>query len=95
MILKKDYILKDDWKTESITAMDMLNKYISKEKIEMLKQEIALGNFDLVSKELMENYYDPMYNFKSDKLSYAGKFKAETNSDEISMEILQWHKDCL
>lgn len=93
--LKKDYIIKDDWKTESIKAMDMLNKYISKEKIEMLKHEIGLGDFDFVSRELMENYYDPMYNFKSDKLSYAGKFKAVTNSDEISAEILQWYKDCL
>jgi len=91
--LKKDYTLKDDWKTESIKAMDMFKRYISKEKIETLKQEIVLGNFDFVSKELMEKYYDPMYSFNSDKLSYIKKFKAETNSDEISMEIMQWYNE--
>lgn len=93
--LKNDYILKDDWQSESIRAMDMLNKYISKEKIEILKQRITLGDFDFVSKELMENYYDPMYNFKSDKKDYAEKFKANTNSDEISLEILKWYNDCV
>lgn len=90
--LKKDYILNDDWKTESIKAMDMLNKYISKEKLETLKNEISLGNFDLVAKELMEKYYDPMYNFKSDKIDYAGKFKTGTNSDDTAAEILKWYE---
>jgi hypothetical protein len=61
------------------------------EKIEIFKREIALGNFDFVSKELMEKYYDPMYNFKSDKKDYAEKFKVTTNSGDISLEILNWY----
>lgn len=91
--LKKDYTLNENWKEESISAIDNLNKYISKEKIEILKQEILLGNFAFVSKELMEKYYDPMYNFKSDKIKYSRKFKVNTNSDEISMDILKWYND--
>lgn len=88
--LKKDYIVNENWKDESINAMNKLNKYISKEKIELLKNEIILGNFEFVAKELMEKYYDPMYGFKSGKINYAGKFKTEISSDDTAMEIIQW-----
>lgn len=91
--LKKDYILNDDWKNESIKAMDYLINYISKDKINMLKQEVMNGNFDFVAEELMEKYYDPMYNFKSNKLDYAAKFKIETNIDDVAGQIFNWYKD--
>lgn len=88
--LKKDYTISDDWISESIRAMDMLNKYISKDRLELLKNEISMGNFNFVARELMEKYYDPMYNFKSDKINYAAKFKTSTDSDRTAMEILKW-----
>ncbi|MGD9567471.1 MAG: tRNA 2-selenouridine(34) synthase MnmH [Sedimentibacter sp.] len=88
--LKKDYILNEDWIQESLNAMDKLNKYISKEKINVLKQEIISGNFDFVAKELMEKYYDPMYGFKSGKLEYAGKFMTKTNSYDTAKDIIEW-----
>lgn len=93
--LKKDYILNDDWKNESLKAMDKLNKYISKEKIDLLKNEIISGNFDFVAKELMEKYYDPMYGFKSGKLDYAGKFKTIINSLGTAKDILKWYNENL
>lgn len=93
--LKKDYILNDDWKNESVKAMDKLNKYISKEKIDLLKNEIISGNFDFVAKELMEKYYDPMYGFKSGKLDYAGKFKTKINSHDTATDILQWYNESI
>lgn len=93
--LKKDYILNDDWKNESVKAMDKLNKYISKEKIDLLKNEIISGNFDFVAKELMEKYYDPMYGFKSGKLDYAGKFKTKINSYDTATDILQWYNESI
>jgi len=88
--LKKDYILNDNWIKESIIAIECLNKYISKEKIEFLKNEILLGNFDIVAEILMEKYYDPMYNFKSDTLKYDSKFDVKTNCDDIAREIGIW-----
>lgn len=88
--LKKDYILNDNWINESIIAIERLNKYISKEKIEYLKKEILLGDFDIVAEILMEKYYDPMYNFKSNTFEYDGKFKASTNCDDIAREIGIW-----
>lgn len=91
--LKKDYIVNEDWKTESINAMDKLNKYISKEKIELLKHEIILGNFEFVAMELMEKYYDPMYSFKSSKVNYVAKFKTETGSDDTAIEIIKWFNE--
>jgi tRNA 2-selenouridine synthase len=91
--LKKDYVLNDQWKNESILAIDKLNKYISKEKIDMLKNEVYLGNFDVVAKELMEKYYDPMYGFKSNKIDYAAKFKVEINSYETAKNICRWYNE--
>ena len=88
--LKKDYILNDNWINESIEALERLKRYISNDKIENLRNEILLGNFDLVAEILMENYYDPMYSFKSDTFEYDNKFKASTNCDDIAREIGIW-----
>ena len=92
-ILKKDYTLNENWKMESLHYMDYLNKHISKDKIEILKQEIQNDNFDYVAKELMVNYYDPMYNFKSNQLNYERKFKANTTVEDISGEIFAWYNN--
>lgn len=91
--LKKDYVLNDNWKTESIKAMDYLNKYISKDKIEIFKQEIMSDNFDFVAEELMKKYYDPMYGFKSGKLNYAAMFNHKATVDEVCSEILMWYNN--
>ncbi len=88
--LEKDYILNESCVQEFIEALDKLNKYISREKIEILKREIISRNFDFVAAELMQNYYDPLYNFKSDMVNYEEIFKAETNCDEIAREIGNW-----
>ncbi len=88
--LKKDYILDENWMQESVEALELLNKYISRERIESLKSEIVAGNFDLVAMELMQKYYDPKYNFKSDSVKYDGIFRASTNCDDIAREIGYW-----
>lgn len=88
--LKKDYIQDDNWINDSINAVERLNKYISKGNLDKLKNEINLGNFDFVARELMQKYYDPMYTFKSDTFEYDAKFKANTNCDEIAREIAIW-----
>ncbi|MBP1926601.1 tRNA 2-selenouridine synthase [Sedimentibacter acidaminivorans] len=88
--LKKDYIQDDNWMVESINAVERLNKYISKDNLDKLKNEINIGNFDFVARELMQKYYDPMYTFKSDAFEYDAKFKANTNCDEIAREIAIW-----
>lgn len=93
--LKKDYILNDNWKDESLKAMDKLNKYISKEKIDALKNEIISGNFEYVAKELMEKYYDPMYGFKAGKLDYNGKFRTIKNSCDTAKNIVKWYNENL
>lgn len=88
--LKKDYIQNENWVKESIEAIEQLNKYISKENIERWICEINLRNFDFVAAELMQRYYDPLYNFKSETLHYDGIFKASTNCDDIAREIGIW-----
>jgi len=90
--LKKDYTLDDSWISESIKAMDYLKRYIAREKIEMLKQEVIKGNFDNVARELMEKYYDPMYNFKSGKLNYAASFHNEAGTDNVSDKMFMWYR---
>lgn len=93
--LKNDYTLNENWKNESVKAVDTLGRYISKDKIELLKREIMEGNFDFVAGELMKNYYDPMYGFKSGKLDYSARFSNGTNPDDASDEIIKWYNENL
>lgn len=88
--LKKDYILNENWIGESIKAVDLLRKYISNEKVDYLQDILRQGNFEEVCKELMVNYYDPMYMHKANEYDYAGKFVAENSAKETALEIKEW-----
>ncbi len=92
-ILKKDYIQNDMWISESIRHIERLDKYISKEKVNELILQVKNRNFDLVAKELMLNYYDPMYQHKSDTYEYALSLNRIISSEEAADQIIEWHKE--
>lgn len=91
-ILKKDYMQNDMWMNESIQNIKRMNKYISGEKINELILQVKNKNFDLVAKELMLNYYDPMYQHKSNTYEYALTLNNITSSEEAADHIIEWHK---
>lgn len=91
--LKKDYVLNQNWIEESIKAIDLLRKYMSNEKINYLEDILRQGNFEEVAKELMINYYDPMYMHKANEYEYAGKLKAEISAVETAEQINKWFEN--
>lgn len=92
-VLKKDYILNDSWINESIQSIEKLNKYMSKEKVEKLIQEVKNKNFDYIAKELMLNYYDPMYQHKSNQYEYALSLSDIKSSGETAEKIVEWYEN--
>ena len=93
-ILKEDYIQNKDWKKESIKNIDRLKKYVSKDKIILLKNKVESGDFDYVAKELMTNYYDSMYQNKSKEYDY--DFSVKNKKSLITAEeIIEWKRNYL
>jgi tRNA 2-selenouridine synthase len=88
--LKKDYVLNENWIEESAKALEALKKYLSNEKVNYLLEMLKQANFEEVAKELMINYYDPMYMNKANEYEYAAKFKAEISAEKTAEEINEW-----
>lgn len=88
--LKKDYILNENWIKESAKSFEALRKYLSNEKVDYLLAMLEQSNFEEVAKELMLNYYDPMYMNKANEYEYAAKFKAEISAKKTAEEISKW-----
>ncbi len=88
-VLREDYIQNKNWKEESIKSIDRLNKYMSNERIKLLKDKVAENDFDYVAKELMINYYDSMYQNKSKEYDYNLKLK-NTDSSISASKIIEW-----
>lgn len=60
--------------------------------LSLLKQ----SNFEEVAKELMINYYDPMYMNKANEYEYTAKFKAEISAAKTAKDIEKWiEKGCI
>jgi tRNA 2-selenouridine synthase len=88
--LKKDYVLNENWIEESAKAIEALRKYLSNEKVDYLLTMLEQSNFEEVAKELMINYYDPMYMNKANAYEYAAKFKAEISAVKTAEDIVKW-----
>lgn len=91
-IIRKDYIARENWKEESMVALDTLLKYMEGEKVEKLKSGLEKGDVDGVIKKLMLEYYDPMYMNKSDTYKYELKIEDITNAEYAADRIIEWHK---
>jgi tRNA 2-selenouridine synthase len=91
-IIKNDYVSKENWLEESVTALRTLEKYISKEKIEDLISRLTKGKIDEVIKYLMLNYYDPLYMNKSEKYDYSVIFDNIEGSIDAADKIINWLK---
>lgn len=90
--LKKDYVLNENWIEESAKAFELLRKYLSSEKVNYLLDMLKESNFEEVAKELMVNYYDPMYMNKANEYKYVAKFKSEVSAQRTAEEISEWMK---
>ncbi len=88
--LKKDYILNENWIEESTNALETLRKYLSNEKVDNLIAMLIQSKFEEVAKELMINYYDPMYMNKANEYEYEARFNAEISAENTALDIKRW-----
>lgn len=92
-IIRKDYMARENWKEESMAALDKLEKYMAGDKVEELKQMLEKDNVDEVIQKLMVEYYDPMYTNKSDTYDYKLKIENITDAEYAADKIEEWHKE--
>ncbi len=92
-VLKDDYLLNNNWVDESIESVKRMKKYISKKKMNKLIKKLQDEDFDCVCKELMLNYYDPMYQHKSKTYDYALTLDNIKSSEYAANRIIKWYNE--
>ncbi|KDR95215.1 tRNA 2-selenouridine synthase [Peptoclostridium litorale DSM 5388] len=76
--------LKDD--TKLLECISYLKKRLSKEKIALLSQCVEEKDYDAVAKELIIEYYDPLYKYSIEKYKY--DCKVDSDDMEELMECI-------
>lgn len=87
-----EYTLSKEWKDEVVKGLNNLKKYISEKEISTYINMLENNKIKEVVKNLMENYYDPMYKKGQDKYEYV----LNIESDDINIacdEIENWIKN--
>lgn len=69
-ILLDEYTKNQDEVNELVMAIDSLKRYMNEERVEKYKCNLVKGEFIEVAQELMEKYYDPLYNNSLKKKNY-------------------------
>lgn len=84
-----EYIQGDNYQGEILAAVGRLKVYLGEKIVRNLQEQVLAENYYEISKYLIENYYDPMYQHKQKAFDY----DLVVNSDEIDNaceEILNW-----
>ncbi len=69
-VLRKEYGQRAGWMEEARAAMAGIEKHVCKVKFSHMIALLEVGNFDQIAEMLMVEYYDPMYQHKSDQFAY-------------------------
>lgn len=76
-ILISEYTKEQKEVDELIYSLDYLKKYMNSERVETYKECVKKGEFKEVALDLMEKYYDPLYNNSLKGISYYKIIKIE------------------
>lgn len=91
-LLVDEYITNENSVKELISGVKYMKKHMSNEKAKLIIQDLENGNFHEVAKELMKDYYDPMYLHQSNKYKYLDRFTVN-DFTETALEIKKlYHK---
>ena len=66
----EEYTDSENWKAETICGLKKLEKYLGIKEVERYCDMLEAGDVKELVKDLMENYYDPMYKKGEDKYVY-------------------------
>ncbi|WP_069649551.1 tRNA 2-selenouridine(34) synthase MnmH [Caloranaerobacter ferrireducens] len=73
-----------------IDSINKLKKRLGHNKVEELVKQVKIRNFDYVIKELMIEYYDPLYKYSIDKIKHFDKIIEYRNISEAVNELIDF-----
>lgn len=90
-LLVEEYIKEENATKEILTALDAMERYIGKSKRQHYEDLICKEKFYDLAKELMMDYYDPMYLNSIKKYEFQWEF--HINSLEQGVKVLEhWYQ---
>lgn len=89
--IMEEYTETENWKLETMRGLKRLEKYISKENIEKYFEMLEDDDIEELIKELMIEYYDPMYKKGENKYKY--EITVDANSIDSACDTIEdWIK---
>jgi len=85
-LLVDEYIKDENSINELINGMQYIKKHMSNDDVKWIIENLQNGQFQAVAKELMKNYYDPMYLHRSKKYDYLANFVVD-DFDKTALAI--------
>lgn len=83
-ILISEYTKNQKEVDELLLSLDALKKYMNETRVEAYKNQVKNGEFSEVAIELMEKYYDPLYNNSLKGISYYEIFEIENLNQGVN-----------
>ncbi len=87
-----EYTDSENWKAETIEGLERLEKYLGSKETERYCEMLETGDIKELVKDLMKNYYDPMYKKGEDKYVYESIVDAN-DIDTACNTIEKWLSD--
>ena len=87
-----EYIQKENWKEETKVGLTNLEKYLGKKQIDKYCEMLEEDDIKQLVKDLMKEYYDPMYEKGEQRYEYELTVDAN-NIDEACDTIEKWLKE--
>lgn len=90
-ILVHEYMAEESHKEAICEVLEMFRKHVGNESVETMRLDVLSGKGHETAKILMEQYYDPKYEFTSNQYAYDWKFKLDT-PETTAKAIAEWIK---
>jgi tRNA 2-selenouridine synthase len=91
-LLVDEYIRNKHSVDQLIKGMQYIKKHMSNDDVKQIIENLENEKFHVVAKELMKNYYDPMYLHRSNTYNYLATFVVN-NFDETAQAIKKLYKN--
>jgi len=76
-LLVDEYITSDNSANELINGVEYMKKHMDDHEAKLIIENLKNKKFQSVAKDLMKNYYDPMYLHQSSKYDYLERFNVK------------------
>lgn len=87
--LTSEYTGLEPGNVELLSAIDKIRRYMGNEPVDALQTLVKEGKFETVAKELMVNYYDPMYNHSIKQYDFEKTIDV-TSFEDAADQLEKW-----